>query len=56
MQNPYKAIQRSTPQQTAQVHRPATLHPDLEAIVALYERTNQNPYLRVSEDSEPESI
>jgi C-terminal processing protease CtpA/Prc len=51
LQNPYEAVPRATPQQLAQVHQPAALHGDLEAIVALHERTNPNPYLRVSRAS-----
>jgi len=51
MQDPYEAIPRATPEQIAQVHEPAALHADLDAIVALHERTNPNPYLRVSKDS-----
>ncbi|MCE2643764.1 MAG: S41 family peptidase [Burkholderiaceae bacterium] len=51
LQNPYHAIPRSTPEQIAQVHQPEALHADLEAIVALHERTNPNPYLRASKDS-----
>ena len=51
IQNPYQAIQRSTPEQIAQAHPPEALQADLEAIVALHERTNPNPYLRVSKES-----
>ena len=51
IQNPYQAIQRSTPEQIAQAHPPKALQADLEAIVALHERTNPNPYLRVSRHS-----
>lgn len=51
MQNPYEAIPKSTPAQLAQVHPPQALHADLDAIVALHERTNPNPYLRVSKES-----
>lgn len=51
MQNPYEAIPKSTPAQLAQVHQPQALRADLDAIVALHERTNPNPYLRVSKDS-----
>ena len=50
-QNPYQAIPRSTQEQIAQVHPPEALQADLEAIVALHERTNPNPYLRVSKES-----
>ena len=42
IQNPYQAIQRSTPEQIAQAHPPKALQADLEAIVALHERTNPN--------------
>ena len=51
MQNPYEAIPKSTPAQIAQVHQPQALRADLDAIVALHERTNPNPYLRVSKES-----
>ncbi len=51
IQNPYQAIPRSTPNQIAQVHPPEALQADLEAIVALHERTSPNPYLRVSKES-----
>ncbi len=51
VQNPYEAIPKSTPTQIAQVHEPQALHDDLDAIVALHERTNPNPYLRVSKES-----
>lgn len=51
MQNPYEAIPKSTPAQMAQVHQPQVLRADLDAIVALHERTNPNPYLRVSRES-----
>ena len=51
IQNPYQAIPRSTPEQIAQAHPPEALQADLEAIVALHERTNPNPYLRVSKES-----
>ncbi len=51
MQNPYEAIPKSTPAQMAQVHQPQALRADLDAIVALHERTNPNPYLRVSRES-----
>ena len=51
MQNPYEAIPKSTPAQIAQIHQPQALRADLDAIVALHERTNPNPYLRVSKES-----
>jgi len=51
LQNPYEAIQKSTPEQISQVHQPQALRADLDAIVALHERTNPNPYLRVSKEA-----
>ena len=51
VQNPYEAFPSSTLAQIAQVHPPEALRADLDAIVALHERTNPNPYLRVSKDS-----
>ncbi|MFN5700533.1 MAG: 3TM-type holin, partial [Betaproteobacteria bacterium] len=51
IQNPYEAISRSSPEKMAQIHQPEALHADLDAIVALHERTNPNPYLRVSKAS-----
>lgn len=51
VQNPYEAFPRSTLAQIAQVHSPEALRADLDAIVALHERTNPNPYLRVSKGS-----
>ena len=51
MQNPYEAIPKSTSAQIAQIHQPQALRADLNAIVALHERTNPNPYLRVSKES-----
>jgi hypothetical protein len=51
IQNPYQAIPRSTPEQIAQAQQPEALHADLDAIVALHERTNPNPYLRVSRET-----
>lgn len=51
VQNPYEAFPRSTLAQIAQVHPPEALRADLEAIVALHERNNPNPYLRVSKES-----
>ena len=51
IQNPYQAIPRSTPEQLALVHQPEALRADLDAIIALHERTNPNPYLRVSRHS-----
>jgi len=51
IQNPYAAFPSSTLAQIAQVHPPEALRADLDAIVALQERTNPNPYLRVSKES-----
>ena len=51
LQNPYEAAPRPTPEQIAQVHPPEALRADLDAIVSLHERTNPNPYLRVSKDA-----
>ena len=51
MQSPWEAIPPVTPEEIAQLHQPEALRADLDAIVALHERTNPNPYLRVSRDS-----
>jgi hypothetical protein len=51
MQSPWEAIPPATPEEIAQLHQPDALRADLDAIVALHERTNPNPYLRVSKDS-----
>jgi hypothetical protein len=51
IQNPYQAIPRATPEQITQLHSPEALRADLDAMVALHERTNPNPYLRVSKSS-----
>ena len=51
IQNPYEAIPRPNPERIAQTHQPEALRADLDAIVALHERTNPNPYLRVSKES-----
>jgi len=51
MQNPWDAIPKATPEQIAKLHEPEALRADLDAIVALHERTNPNPYLRVSKES-----
>jgi hypothetical protein len=51
MQSPWEAIPPATPEEIAQLHQPEALRADLDAIVALHERTNPNPYLRVSKDS-----
>jgi len=51
MQNPWDAIPTATPEQIAKLHEPEALRGDLDAIVALHERTNPNPYLRVWKQS-----
>jgi hypothetical protein len=51
MQSPWEAIPPATPEEIAQLHQPDALRADLDAIVALHERTNPNPYLRVSKES-----
>lgn len=51
MQSPWDSVPRATPEQIAQFHDPAALREDLDAIVALHERTCPNPYLRVSKES-----
>jgi len=51
MQAPGDAIPKATPEEIAQLHQPEALRADLDAIVALHERTNPNPYLRVPRDS-----
>ncbi|MFN9539312.1 MAG: hypothetical protein ACK6A8_08730, partial [Planctomycetota bacterium] len=51
MQNPWDAIPTATPEQIAKLHEPEALRGDLDAIVALHERTCPNPYLRVSKES-----
>ncbi|MFN5496671.1 MAG: hypothetical protein ACK5C3_08870, partial [bacterium] len=51
MQSPWEAIPPATPEEIAQLHQPDALRADLDAIVALHERTNPNPYLRISKDS-----
>ncbi|MFN6205660.1 MAG: S41 family peptidase [Planctomycetota bacterium] len=51
MQSPWAAIPRATPEQLSKLHEPESLRADLDAIVALHERTNPNPYLRVSKES-----
>jgi hypothetical protein len=51
MQSPWDAIPKATPEEIAKLHEPDALRADLDAIVALHERTNPNPYLRVSRDS-----
>ena len=51
MQSPWDAIPEATPEEIAKLHQPEALRADLDAIVALHERTNPNPYLRVSKES-----
>jgi hypothetical protein len=51
MQSPWNAIPKATPEEIAKLHQPEALRADLDAIVALHERTNPNPYLRVSKES-----
>lgn len=51
MQDPWDAIPRATPEEIAKVHEPEALRADLDAIVALHERTCPNPYLRVPKES-----
>jgi len=50
-QDPWDAIPKATPEEIAKLHEPEALRADLDAIVALHERTNPNPYLRVSKES-----
>ena len=49
--DPWAAIPEATPEEIAKVHEPEALRADLDAIVALHERTCPNPYLRVSRES-----
>jgi hypothetical protein len=51
MQSPWDAIPKATPEEIAKLHQPEALRADLDAIVALHERTCPNPYLRVSKES-----
>ena len=51
MQSPWDAIPQATPEEIARLHQPEALRADLDAIVALHERTCPNPYLRVSKES-----
>ena len=51
MQSPWDAIPMATPEEIAKLHQPEALRADLDAIVALHERTCPNPYLRVSKES-----
>ncbi len=48
---PLQAAPRPTPEQIAQVHPSEALRADLDATVSLHERTNPNPYLRVSKNA-----
>ncbi|MFN5661716.1 MAG: S41 family peptidase [Planctomyces sp.] len=49
--DPWEAIPKATPEEIAKQHEPEALRADLDAIVALHERTAPNPYLRVSKES-----
>ena len=51
MQSPWDAIPKATPDEIAKLHDPDALRADLDAIVALHERTCPRPYLRVSKES-----
>lgn len=51
MQDPYDAIPKATAAEIATLHAPEALRADLDALVALHERTNPHPYLRVSKES-----
>ncbi|MFM8639504.1 MAG: hypothetical protein ACKOEL_02540 [Planctomycetota bacterium] len=51
MQDPWEAIPKATPDEVAKLHPPEALRADLDAIVALHERTCPKPYLRVSKES-----
>jgi len=51
MQSPWDAIPKATPVEIAKLHDPDALRADLDAIVALHERTCPRPYLRVSKES-----
>ena len=51
MQSPWNAIPKATPEEIAKLHEPDALRADLDAIVALHERTCPNPYLRVSKET-----
>lgn len=51
IRDPWDAIPRATPEEIAKVHEPEALRADLDAIVALHERTCPNPYLRVLKES-----
>jgi hypothetical protein len=51
MQSPWEAVPQATPEEISRLHQPEALRADLDAIVALHERTCPNPYLRVSKES-----
>ncbi|MFM8496745.1 MAG: S41 family peptidase [Planctomycetia bacterium] len=51
MQSLGEAIPKATPEEIATLHDPDALRADLDAIVALHERTCPRPYLRVSKES-----
>ena len=51
IRDPWDAIPRATPEEIAKLHEPEALRADLDAIVALHERTCPNPYLRVPKES-----
>jgi len=51
IQSPFDALPRVSPGDIDRLHPPQALRDDLEAIVALHERTAPNPYLRVSQEA-----
>lgn len=51
IQDPWEAVPRASRQEIAKLHQPDALRADLDAIIALHERTCPNPYLRVSKES-----
>lgn len=51
IQDPWDAIPKATSEKLAKLHDPGLLRADLDAIIALHERTSPNPYLRVSKES-----
>ena len=51
LQSAWDAIPKATPEELAKRRDPAALRADLDAIVALHERTCPNPYLRAAKDS-----
>jgi len=51
IRDPWDAIPRATPEEIAKLHEPEALRVDLDAIVALHERTCPNPYLRAPKES-----